>query len=321
MTLKSGNGNIPHFFNKLISLGCLSPEQIKSSGDGFFAALKPLSDILTGAGIAVFPSPEDKLRSCELFYDDWFLYAVSEGENFVYGLFKMREQEHDAKLGYIADGDTPGVTVSFISFDVAVLEACLKQPEFEQRKALNIEIDRVVAAPGQRHDRVLKRYFVAPEAKAGYLIAELFVQRMAGFARKGVLPVPERYAELYKKSKLGRLPRFIEENNKAAGYTVCDHEYIYISDIRNLSLQEKYAILATHTANASFNSFAAELRLHACFLLPIARLSVPFSHRSLYASAVRADMSIAASELEGYAPFHNPKSRLLRQQTEIHGKY
>ena len=39
---------------------------------------------------------------------------MSDGDECTYSLFKMREQEHDAKQGLYADGDTPGVAVPFI---------------------------------------------------------------------------------------------------------------------------------------------------------------------------------------------------------------
>ena len=90
----------------------------------------------------------------------------------------------------------------------------------------------------------------------------------------------------------GESPRFLEENNKAAGHTVCDHEKIYIQNPDSLSVYEKRAILATHAANVSVHSFAAEVRFHARFLTWYARLPIPFLRKSAYDSAIRADMTI-----------------------------
>ena len=63
----------------------------------------------------------------------------------MYGLLKMREQEHDLERGIQADGDTPGVTISFIAFDTGVFISCLENPSAENRKKMGMEINRVVA--------------------------------------------------------------------------------------------------------------------------------------------------------------------------------
>ena len=84
---------------------------------------------------------------------------------------------------------------------------------------------------------------------------------------------------------------------------------------------EKLAILATHTADVSFPSFAAEVQYHARFLTPLARIPIPFLGRSLYDSAIRADMTIDDCELEGPAPFHNLNSRWVRRQAQCHPEY
>ena len=48
-----------------------------------------------------------------------FLFCSLTNDNdYIYSLLKFREQEHDAEDGSPADGDTPGVTISFISFNI-----------------------------------------------------------------------------------------------------------------------------------------------------------------------------------------------------------
>ena len=314
---------VPPFFQELIAWDCLKSGEVLCTADGFYAAAKSVADILIRKGITTFPNAQDQDRDCDKFFDDWYLYAVPEETGYVYSLFKMREQEHDAENGVIADGDTPGVTVSFIALDTKALSECIVDPVPSKRKALNVEINRVVAARGQRHHKALKAYFVSPQAEGPYFIAELYVRHIAGFARNGVIDVPKHYASIdtaspHKSRKKGRLPHFIASNNEAAGYTVCDHEKIYIRDPGHLTPYEKYAILATHTADVSFHSFAAEVRYHARFLVWYAKIPIPFIGRSVYDSAIRADMTIAESELEGPAPFHNPDSRLVRQQMQDH---
>jgi len=313
---------IPPFFQELGQRGCLAPGDIQGTPDGFWAVAKSLADILIGQGIDTFPNAQGQLRECGKFFDDWHLYAVPGESGFVYGLLKMREQEHDAEMGFIADGDTPGVTVSFIAFRTEILAQCLASPTEENRKALNLEIDRVVARRGQRHHPALKAYFIRPQAQGPYWIAGAYVDFLAGFARNGVLPVPKAYAAQYANPKTRRekdwLFRFMDENNRRAGYTVCDHENIRIRDPARLSRFEKDALLAAHTGDISVHCFAAEVRYHACFLTWYAKCPIPFLGRSVYDSAIRADMTIADAELEGPAPFHDPNSRWVRRQREFH---
>lgn len=309
---------LPPFFQELASRGCLTEQDVQCTQDGFYAAGKSLADMLIGKGITTFPNDRDQERECGKFFDDWYLYAVPGGDGFVYSLFKMREQEHNAENGEIADGDTPGVTVCFISLETGVLTACLSDPSPDNRKALNREINRVVAARGQRHSRALKAYFAQTQAEGAYLIAQWYVRFLAGLAVNGMLPVPVAYGELYRKNRTGRLPRFLEENNAAAGDLVCDHKTIFLRDPKNLSRWEALALLATHTADVSFPAFAAEVQYHARFLVWYAKLPIPFLGHSVYDSAIRADMTIGETELEGPAPFHDPNSRWVRRQAQCH---
>lgn len=117
---------VPPFFRELMRRGCLDAGEIRAASDGFYVAAKSLADILVGQGIATFPNDRDELRDCDKFFDDWYCYAVPGKGGYVYSLFKLREQEFDAKNGLIADGDTPGVTVSFIAFDTEVLRSAFR---------------------------------------------------------------------------------------------------------------------------------------------------------------------------------------------------
>lgn len=286
--------------------------------DGFWIAERCLADLLLERGINTFPNDRDETRECALFFDDWHLYAVDTGEMWVYSLVKLREQEHDAQCGRIGDGDTPGVTVSFIAFRTEILMQCLAEPSLDNRKALNREINRVVFVRGQHHDPALKAYFQKTAAQGPYLIARQYVQKIANLVENGRIPVPEAYE---KKKPGSRLPRFLEENNLRAGRTICDGKFLYIQDAARLSRWEMLAILATHTADVSFASFAAEVQYHAWFLTPLARIPIPLLGRSVYDSAIRADMTIDDAELEGPAPFHNEHSHWVRRQVKCHPEY
>ena len=287
------------------------------TGDGFWMSRKSIADILLEKEIRTFPNDRGETRECGLFFDDWHLYAIEDG-GWVYSLVKLREQEHDREEGRIGDGDTPGVTVSFISFRSDILIQCLAEPTMENRRAMNREINRVVSLRGQHHHPALKAYFEKTESAGAYLIAEEYVRKIANFAENGRISTPDAYKNAKKGS---RLPAFIEKNNARAGYTVCDHQSIAVRDAEHLSTFEKRAILATYTADVSFPSFAAEVQYHACFLTAPARIPVPFLGHSVYDSAIRADMTIDDCELEGPAPFHNLNSRWVRRQVECHPEY
>lgn len=321
MVLPDPNIQIPVFFQWLKDNQLISSNQILHSGDGFCMICKSVSSILHEKGIDTFPDREDRICECRNFFDDWFLFALQDAPEPVCGLLKMREQEHDQELELRADGDTPGVTISFVSFRTDVMKACLENSASENRKNLGIEINRAVAYPKQQHHPSLKAYFLRPQAEAPYLIAETYVNHIASFSCAGTLYVPNAYKTICLKrktsGKYARVPDFLEQNNRDSNRTVCDHEKIYIQDPRHLSRYEKLAILATHTGNVSVHSFAAEIRYHAMFLTGLTKIRLPFIG-SPYASAVRADMSIGDKEFQGPAPYYNLSSPLVLAQKRHH---
>ena len=153
------------------------------------------------------------------------------------------------------------------------------------------------------------------------MIAETYVNHIASFSTAGTLNVPKAYKEIYMKrsasAKYARVPDFLEENNREANRIVCDHENIYIQNVKQLSRYEKLAILATHTGNVSYHSFAAEIRYHAMFLNKLMKIRLPMAG-SPYASAVRADMSIGDKEFQGPTPYYNLYGKHVREQVKYH---
>lgn len=316
---------MPGIFRKLLKEGYIKETDILQTRDGFRMIYKSLSDILRERGITEFPDSEGRRLRCDRFYDDWFLYAVFDGEEHTCSLLKMREQEYDSEEDSPADGDTPGVTISFISFAHEVLLDCIAEPSDENRMKLDGEINRVVSRRGQRHHRVLKKYFKNPRSLGAYMVGKLYAKHIAAFAENGRLAVPEFYREIVKQSrlrknsaKLSRLPQFIDSLNREAGYLVCDNEYIYLAKPEELNGHESAAILATHTGNTSLFSFAAEVEYHARFLIPAARMKIPLLGKSIYESAIRADMSVGDTEFEGPAPFYSQTSRIVKRQYSCH---
>ena len=317
--------NIPNNFRLLLADMCIEKPDIAGTSDGFFVVNKSIANILSSKDVSDFPDTSGERLACSNFFDDWFLYAVPNDNDYTYSLLKLREQEHDAEDGSPADGDTPGVTISFISFNSEMLIRCLADPTDENRKKLNTEINRVVAYKGQHHHKALKRYFKNPQSQGAYLVANLYTRYVASFAENGCLAVPEHYKETvqqsisYKNSnKLARLPRFIDALNQAAGRVVCDNEDIYLENREEPTEYESAAILATHTGNTSFYSFAAEVEYHARFLTPLAKIKIPFFGRSIYDSAIRADMTVGDTEFEGPAPFYKDDSKIVKRQYALH---
>ncbi len=317
--------NIPDMFEKLLFEGYIKSSDILNTSDGFQMIYKSLSDILLKKGIVEFPNSEGRLLKCSKFYDDWFLYSVPNGTSHTYGLLKLREQEHDTEDDSPADGDIPGVTISFISFECEALLECISNPSEDNRIKLDFEINRVVAKKGQHHNKALKDYFINAKSEGSYLVANLYIKHIAALAKDGYLSAPEHYRKIVKQysarkkcRRLSRLPDFIEGLNKEAGYVVCDHERVYIRNPKEPTRYEAAAILATHTGNTTVYSFAAEVEYHARFLTSLAKLSIPFFGRSIYASAIRADMTVGDSEFEGPAPFYRPNSKIVKRQYALH---
>lgn len=310
---------------ELTQRGYITVSNVQHTPDGFCAVTKSIAAMLIDQGIPALRSFQGRVLECRYFFDDWYLYALPGKVGTVYGLFKMREQEYDAENGITADGDTPGVTISFIEFDTDTLMNCLSDPTTSNQQSLEKEINRVVASWGQRHHPAIKDYFKRSETQGAYLVAKLYVRKIAFLAQDGCITVPKHYAALcreYSASKFShrnaRIPAFIASNNDEAGYAVCNGEKIFIHDPNSLSAHEELAILATHTANVSFNSFAAEVCFHAKFLTGLARIPIPFLGRSVYDSAIRADMTIDEGELVGPTPYYRLGSKLLKSQRKFH---
>jgi hypothetical protein len=217
------------------------------------------------------------------------------------------------------------VTISFIAFACEILLTCLTNPSDENRTKLDGEINRVVARRGQSHHDNLKRYFLDPKSLGSYLVAELYTTHIAAFARDGYLNLPEHYKKIAKQysarrssKKLARLPNFIEALNQKAGYVLCNHNRLYIQNPEKPTQYEAAALLATHTGNTSLYSFAAEVEYHARFLTSLAKIKLPFFGRSIYDSAIRADMTVGDTEFEGPAPFYRSDSKIVKRQYALH---
>ena len=99
---------------------------------------------------------------------------------------------------------------------------------------------------------------------------------------------------------------------------MCDHETICVENPQKPTEYESVAILATHTGNTSVFSFAAEVEYHARFLTPWANVRIPFLNKTLYDSAVRADMTVDDAQRAWIAPFYHARSAVVKRQYAWH---
>lgn len=332
---------ISRAFSDLLNNNLVGVNDELSTSDNFYICLKSLSNLLIQAGITNLYTDDGSSILVSGYFDDWYLYAIRNGTTYTYGLFKMREQESD-----VYDNNDPGITISFISFNNSVLVNCIIDSSTANRKLLYNEIDRVVHQTGQNHNTNIRNYFINPASQASYEISELYVNHLASFTQNGYITAPtnyvnvlntiseitallgnpylsnEAYLALYnQRAELQRVPNGIALNNQRAGYSVYNttNNRIYIGNPANLTSYEKYALLMTHTANVTFNSFAAEVLYHAD-VLTTWWINAPFV--GAYESAIRADMAIGEEAESGYADqYYNLSGNLVMQQIQYHGEY
>ena len=147
---------IPDCFSQFIAGGLINEGNIEKTDDGFFCLDKSVSSLLAEREIYTFPADNGDELKVDNYFDDWYIYAIETERDFVYSLFKLREQEYDIYAGERADYDSPGVTVSFIAYDINTLIKCLDEPTNENKTAMSDEINRVVARRSQKQHPEIK---------------------------------------------------------------------------------------------------------------------------------------------------------------------
>lgn len=307
----------PTVFAELESQGLLGFNDIAFTDDDFHITTKSLSGILNAAGISSLLDSLNTSMLCSGYFDDWYIFAVPSSNGYTYGLYKMREQESDSD-----DNNDPGVTISFIKFDTTLLLNCISSSTSSNKKLLYSHLNNVVAESNRdsvTHNTDIYNYFRLSEKEGPYLIIDKYIKFIGSLASNGYISVPNNYTVVYNDDTDGRVPSGVDANNSAAGYTVCDHSKVYISDANNLSNYEKYAIMMTHTANVNYNSFAAEVVFHARALT-----DGWSTFDSYYMSAIRADMAIGEEyEVAGIGVFddyYDLDSSLVQEQVDYHGE-
>ena len=254
--------------------------------------------------------------SVPLCYDDWYLYAVNNGTQIRYGLYKMREQEFDDE-----DGNNPGVTISFIAFDTSRLFTCLNDDSQSNQYELYKAFLRTVGPQRETHDDVLTQYFANTASTGPYLIGESYVSYIATTCadENGVIALPTLFSSNFNDST--RVRNALTTINSSAGYTITDltAKTITVADTYNMTLQEKQAILCAFCTNATFNSFAAEVEFHADGIYDW-RADIPIVGDTWYLRACRADMAIGeVGEEDPFTDYYDLDSDIVVAQRAIHG--
>ena len=335
----------PYLFCALIENELINADNIVFTNDNFYAVTLPLSTVFARANINYLYNSIDgpEKTDVSLYYDDWYLFVIKNNTVEKCGLFKMREQEND---GY--DGDDPGVTISFISLPTSSLLNLLSSNTQSNSYTLLQDLNKVTGPGIYEHDADIVNYFAKTESKGAYLIAEQYVNFIAKQHSNGVIPLPSKYLSvleeialidsqitnplmdsatiltlLERKNTLSRIPNWLEQNNLNAGYNIYDpsNSNIIINNQISLNMHEKLAILATHTANVSFNSFAAEVEFHADAVNDW-KSDVPIAGNIWYEAAIRADMAIGEDAESGnYDKYYDLEGELVKAQAQIHGEY
>ena len=76
----------PSVFSQLTAAKCIRSSDILHTNDGFFVVYKSISDILAEKEIRDFPDSSGQILLCDHFFDDWFLYAIPNAEEYTYSL-------------------------------------------------------------------------------------------------------------------------------------------------------------------------------------------------------------------------------------------
>jgi hypothetical protein len=190
-------------------------------------------------------------------------------------------------------------------------------------------ITHVISTPNVDYDDVIITYFDTVESTGSYLIAETYVDMIAQTAINGYIPLPKSFKTSVARDRVvGVLNQINQSAINDEGNAIYEGEAnrIRINNPSNLSHLEKCAILATHTANVCFNSFAAEVEYHAEMAIEaynILSAGIDIFVQNVYNQALRAGMGIAEaddSKESEQMPYYSPASPRWIAQIDAHGE-
>jgi hypothetical protein len=178
---------------------------IFSPDDSFLLYYTPISDILVNANVTKTSADQDVNNM----YDDWYIYSINNESGCVFGLTKMREIESDN-----IDGDQPGVSISFIDFELNALTQCIKDEGLSIRQ-LDDEINSCVIG-GMEYSKVLVDYFKNYMNAGSYVIADKYIEKIISLSDGKKIDVPQKVNEVY------RVASLLEDINIKVGRTMYD---------------------------------------------------------------------------------------------------
>lgn len=222
----------------------------------------------------------------------------------------MREEESHYGKCYC-----PSSAIAFVSYDIEKLINCLVNTSYDNKLVCENETNRVIYCKKDNcvHNDSIQKYFSNPASEGAYLIAEAYVSKIMGTVKSGSLAVP---ANTIAKND-DRIWNALSSINQRAGRTVYADNKIYFLDSKNPDYYEKIAILVTHTGNASFNSYAAEVKFHSDGLKNV--LSWKY-----YESCLKSDMAVGEEVHEWITEwffYYNLESGIVKEQAQYHGEY
>ena len=331
--------NYPRVLVDYINNDIIDMDYTEETDDDFVICKTPLSEILSSCDVNTITDSEGADLPVEGYYDDWYIMALNRNGKATYGLYKMREQEYDSY-----DNNDPGVTISFVEFDISKLNDVIYHNTSDTLALFN-EIQKVTKVVDAPYSSELQSYFVDVDSDAPYLIAEAYVDKIANsapFSPQSLIPFPDKLNDIYDeidsidaqisystnipsinpnialilvRQKLSRVPDALSDCNNNFGSIIADEntKLIHITSSNNLDYYEKIAILSAYTADTSFNMFAAEVQFHADYL---------YNGSIVYSNVLRADMSIGESLPDLLTDtYHNPYNSRVTNQASAHGEY
>lgn len=285
--------NYPNLFNDFINDNVIEMDMVRQDDNDFVIALEPLGNICKYYGIDYLESFIDSATGnyddLTVIFDDWYIYAIPNGDEWAFSIIKMRTSHNEGGVG---------VSIPFKEFDISLFEN-------EDKMLLSNSLKEIVyMRDAVEHDEAIRCFFDNPNNSTNYFIADLYVELII---QKECINNTIN-VEIY-------LPRQTKFLNQHSTIYDEDNQCIYINDVSNPSLIERQCLLITHSGNPSYNSFAAEVYYHAD---KCGTAKIPF----VYNSAKKADMG-ADEEKDDITDnsYINYNGKYVKQQRDLFGDF
>lgn len=232
-----------------------------------------------------------------------FLYGyIDEDETEIYSIIKMR-------TGVNNRNKDSGVAVPFREMDITLLR------EEYDKEALGKELYYLSEMPDKvSDDESVRSYFANASNQTNYLLADVYVELILArdnVSGDGTFMVADNV--------LPRVTERLEESPQVYDSTT---GFITVSNLDNLTIDERQCLLVSRAGTINYNAFAAEIVAHAW-----ATKKAPefiFIDEIFYESAKKADLGVAESD-DSYGIifeyfFAHEDSIFVEQQRGIFGE-